>query len=242
MTALPASYLKEREVTKRLRVTQDLDYARSRLKLAQDAQKLSWPDCLYLFLHPILDWAADRVLAAFARDEAPVLAVNVAAPVFCVQATWSNRAGQAVLVHWGAVTGLPGQPVVTDMMDVLDNVGVRKGAENPGTSADRAQQLSSYLALAVDAERAWLHDRAATRAGVIAPRIAEFSGRLSRWTSTRAEQLTLFGGPEGVRRSRQREIDDVRGKTQRLIDSLTPAGDPLIRVIAVLVPLTSKAG
>ena len=61
-------------------------------KLAQDAQKMSWPDCLYLApLHPVLDWAADRVLAAFARDEAPVLAVNVGEPVFCVQATWSNR-------------------------------------------------------------------------------------------------------------------------------------------------------
>jgi superfamily II DNA or RNA helicase len=237
MTALPASYLKEREVTKRLRVTQDLDYAGSRLKLAQDAQKISWPDCLYLSpLHPMLDWAADRVLAAFARDEAPVLAVNVAEPVFCVQATWSNRIGQAVLVHWDAVTGLPGQPVVTDMMDMLDGVGVRTGAVNPGLSPDGNQQLSSYLTLAVDAERAWLRERATARASEIAPRIEEFSARLSRWTNARAEQLTLFDGPEGIRRSRQRQIDDVHGKTQRLIDSLTPAGDPLIRVIAVLVP------
>lgn len=237
MTALPATYLKEREVAKRLRVTGDLDYARSRLQLAQDAQKLSWPDCLYLSpLHPVLDWAADRVLAAFARDEAPVLAVNVAEPVCCVQATWSNRAGQAVLVHWGAVTGLPGQPVVADLMDVLDSADVRTGAQNPGIATDRAQHLSPYLALAVDAERAWLREQATARAAEIAPRIAEFSGRLSRWTNTRAEQLTLFDGPEGVRRSRQREIDDVQGKTQRLIDSLTPAGDPLIRVIAVLVP------
>ena len=237
MTALPASYLKEREVTKRLRVTQDLDYANSRLKLAQDAQKLSWPDCLYLApLHPVLDWAADRVLAAFARDEAPVLAVNVAEPVFCVQATWSNRSGQAVLVHWGAVTGLPGQPVVTDMMDMLDDAGVRTGAENPSLFTERARQLSSYLSLAVDAERAWLRERATARASEVAPRITEFSTRLNRWTNTRAEQLTLFAGPEGLRRSRQREIDDVQGKTRRLIDSLTPAGDPLIRVIAVLVP------
>jgi hypothetical protein len=237
MTALPASYLKEREVTKRLRVTQDPDYAKARLTLAAGAQKISWPDCLYLSpLHPVLEWAADRVLAGFARDEAPVLAVSVPEPVYCVQATWSNRTGQAVLVHWGAVTGLPGAPVVADMMTALEEAGIRSGAINPGLSAERAAAFAPHLHAAADAERTWLRGLAETRAGLLAPRIAEFSGRLARWTTVQGEQLTLFAGPQAVRRHRQHEVDEVRGDTERLIASLSPAGDPLIRVIAVLVP------
>jgi superfamily II DNA or RNA helicase len=239
MTALPASYLREREVTTRLRVTQDPEYAKERLRLAQDAQKISWPDCLYLSpLHPVLDWAADRVLASFARDEAPVLAANVSEPVFCVQATWSNARGQAVLVHWGAVTGLPGESVVSDMMTALEQAGIRSGADNPGIDTERSLPLP-YLTLAVDAERDWLWDTARARADELAPRIKGFTGRLSRWTTAQGEQLTLFGGPESLRRSRQREIDEVRAETVRLIDSFSPAGDPLIRVVAVLVPSRS---
>jgi hypothetical protein len=238
MTALPASYLKEREVTTRLRVTGDPAFARARLLLAQDAQKISWPDCLYLSpLHPVLDWAADRVLAGFARDEAPVLAAGVGEPVFCVQATWSNAHGQAVLVHWGAVTGLPASPIVSDLMPVLEAAGIRSGAENPGIfDAERPGQVSPLLPAAVAAEHAWLQDTARARATELAPRIARFTSRLSRWTAGRGEQLALFEGPESLRRHRQHEIDDVRAETERLIASLTPAGDPLIRVIAVLVP------
>ena len=237
MNALPASYLKEREVTRRLVVTQDVAYANQRLNLARKAQKISWPDCLYLSpLHPVLDWAADRVLAGFARDEAPVLAVEVDEPVFCVQAIWSNKQGQAVLVHWGAVTGLPGSPRVGDMMTVLEEAGIRSGAVNPGTTDERAAALGPYLTAAADAERIWLRDAARARADEVAPRVAGFSARLDRWALAQGEQLSLFNGPESRRRHRQREIDEVHSDTERLIGSLAPAGEPLIRVIAVLVP------
>ena len=240
MSALPASYLKEREVTKRLVVTQDPAYARQRLALAQDAQKISWPDCLYLSpLHPVLDWAADRVLAAFTRDEAPVLAGEVGEPVFCVQATWSNRRGQSVLVHWGAVTGLPGTPVVMDLMPVLEDAGIRSGAVNPGISPERASALALMLPAAADAERAYLQAAARSRADELLPRVAGFSTRLDRWTDAQGAQLEFFSGPESIRRHRQREVDEVRDDVSRLIGSLAPAGDPLIRVIAVLVPPAS---
>jgi hypothetical protein len=237
MNALPDSYLKEREVTKRLVVTQDAAYANQRLSLARKAQKISWPDCLYLSpLHPVLDWAADRVLAGLARDEAPVLVVEVDEPVFCVQATWSNKRGQSVLVHWGAVTGLPTSPRVADMMRVLEEAQVRSGADNPGTTDERAAALRPYLTAATDAERSWLRDAARARADELAPRVAGFSARLDRWALAQGEQLSLFSGPESRRRHRQREIDEVHSDTERLIGSLAPVGEPLIRVIAVLVP------
>lgn len=240
MSALPASYLKEREITRRLVVTQDPVYAGYRLALAQDAQKISWPDCLYLSpLHPVLDWAADRVLAAFARDEAPVLAAEVSEPVFCVQATWSNQRGQAVLVHWAAITGMPGTPVVTDLMSALENAGVRSGAVNPVISPERVSVLVPMLPAAADAERSYLRAVARRRANDLAPRVAGFSARLHRWAEAQGAQLELFAGPESIRRHRRREMDEVSNVVSRLIDSLAPEGDPLIRVIAVLVPAGS---
>jgi hypothetical protein len=47
-------------------------------------------------------------------------------------------------------------------------------------------------------------------------------------------------GPVDPRRRKEEErIDAVRDETHNLISSLSPAGKPLIRVIAVIVPEVS---
>jgi hypothetical protein len=198
---------------------------------------MSWPDALYLApLHPVLDWAADRALAQFARDEAPVLAAPVDSPVFCMQGMWSNERGQPVLVHWAAITGLPNRPRIGDLISALDAAGIRAGTVNPGTDPGRLIGWQSLVTAAAEAERQHLHELAAQRAEARQPRIAEFSERLHRWAGAREYQLALHPSADPRRRKEEQRITTVRDETQNLISSLSPTGQPLIRVIAVLVP------
>ncbi len=57
--------------------------------------------------------------------------------------------------------------------------------------------------------------------------------RLERWLNE-SGQLTLgLEGPQRDRRNKERDV--VRTATQRLIESMRTAGEPLVRVLAVLV-------
>jgi superfamily II DNA or RNA helicase len=235
--ALPQTYLSERKVTQRLVVTGLAAYAAQRLTRARESDTTSWPDALYLApLHPVLDWAADRALAQFARDEAPVLAAPVDTPVFCVQGMWSNERGQPVLVHWGAISGLPDAPRVEDLITVLDRSGIRADTVNPGFDSQRLARWQSLVGPAADAEQEYLHRLATQRAESLQPRIAEFTQRLQRWAGAREQQLALHEVIEPRRRKEEGRIAAVRDETHDLISSLSPAGKPLIRVIAVIVP------
>jgi superfamily II DNA or RNA helicase len=236
-SALPQTYLSERKVTQRLVVTGLAAFAGQRLARARESDTTSWPDALYLApLHPVLDWAADRALAQFARDEAPVLAAQVDAPVFCVQGMWSNERGQPVLVHWGAITGLPDAARVEDLITVLVRAGIRAGTVNPGIDAQRLARWQSLVGPAADAAREHLQRLATQRAETLQPRIAEFTQRLHRWAGAREQQLALHEVIEPRRRKEEGRIAAVRDETHNLISSLSPAGKPLIRVIAVIVP------
>lgn len=235
--ALPQTYLKDRKVNERLVVTGRGSYAAQRLARARESGTTSWPDAIYLTpLHPLLDWAADRALAEFARDEAPVLAARVDAPVVCTQGLWSNERGQPVLVHWGAITDLPFAPRVENAVPVLEEAGIRAGTVNPGVDPGRLPEWDALVAAAVKAERAHMTRLAAERSEALRPRIAEFADRLRRWGDAREEQVTLSALIEPRRRKEQARITGIRDETQALIRALSPAGEPLIRIVAVIVP------
>ena len=51
-------------------------------------------------LHPVIDWAVDKVLVGLDRNTAPVMAADVAAPMVLVQGMYSNggpAAGRGVV-------------------------------------------------------------------------------------------------------------------------------------------------
>ena len=240
LEALPQEYLAEQQVAKRLRVTSSQGYGESRLVRARESGTNSWPDVSYLApLHPLLEWAADRALARFGRNEAPVVAGTVPAPVFLLQGLWSNHRGQPVIMHWGAATrlGLPDdpEPEIADLVAVLEAAGIRYGAVNPGLDAGQAERLQALVPLAVAAERAHLEGLREQRASALAPRLDEFGQRLQRWAGVQQVQLELVG-TEHRRRREQSRIERVTAETRELMRSLSPAGEPLVRVVGVIVP------
>jgi hypothetical protein len=153
-----------------------------------------------------------------------------------MQGMWSNERGQPVLVHWGAISGLPDAARVEELITVLDRAGIRADTVNPGFDPQRLARWQSLVGRAADAEHEHLHRLAAQRAESLQPRIAEFTQRLQRWAGAREQQLALHEVIEPRRRKEESRIAAVRDETHNLISSLSPAGKPLIRVIAVIVP------
>ena len=236
LSALPQSYLTEQRIVERLRVTGDVVVAEHALKRARETKKSMWPEIGHLSpLHPFLDWITDKVLVAVGRNQAPVLVGQVEEPVFCVQGLYANGQGRPQLVEWLAVTAEQTEPSghrVEELFAVLDRAGIRAGMTNPGSALDPAP-LRKALPKVLAAARGELAQRRAAHDAKLNELLAEPAQRLDTWEKqSRALALDL---PELQRRQRDRYTSTVRDETQATIDSLRTAGEPLVRVLAVIV-------
>lgn len=236
---LPASYLKDRSVTERIRLTGQMRFAEQRLALARASGDTLWPDVGYLApIHPVLDWAASRALTRFGRGEAPVIAGDVRDPVFLTQAVWSNALGQPVVTHWAAIAGLPDTPQVGDMADVLERVGVKERVSNPGSVDGWLDVMQPLVGSAVDAATADVRDLRDAQEGLLLHRLEEHRNRLGAW-----EQLALSAAENSSEpRKRKDAVIAARDETSALIDSLATSGEPFVRVVGVIVPSQPASG
>lgn len=235
LSALPQSYLSEQGLTERIKVTADRDVAQHRLDAARASTDSTWPDVAYLSpLHPLMDWLVDKLLVLVGRNQAPVIRASVDAPTFCVQGVWSNGQGRPQLVEWLAVTPQPdGGHRITDLFEELRRAGVGPGMPNTGEPVDTAP-LTTVLGGVVEASRAELRRRRAEHDAQVEVLLTKPSERLGEWVQ-RSTQLA-FQLDERRRNQKERQVGEVRTDTERLIESLRTTGDPMIRVLAVLVP------
>ena len=243
MKALPQKYLAEQKINERLQLTADHQVAEEMLAEARKSETTQWPAVGHLSpLHPFMDWLIDKVLVSLGRNQAPVLVADVAHPTYCVQGLYSNGRGQPQLVEWLGVE-VPrhdNAPRVTDLFPLLASAGVGTGMANPGEHNDEkefaalAADLQRNLAAVVKAARIELTHRRAQHDQSVEALLAEPAHRLASWTDT-SKQLAL--ALDDRRRGRENtRIKVVAADTAALIDSLRTTGDPLVRVLAVIVP------
>ncbi|MGI5324455.1 DEAD/DEAH box helicase [Actinomadura nitritigenes] len=228
LSALPSSYLRTHDVKKRMKVTFDHDLASRKLAEARD-HKTMWPDIAYLSdLHPLVDWVTDKVLVQLGRQTAPVITAEVDEPTYLVQGVYSNHFGQPTVVEWMAVASgrvLPGK-----MPDILAAAKVGPDMTNTGRPIDLGP-LTERLPDAVATARRHLEERRADYdAEVVAP-LNDYHDRLETW-----RQLTLDGAHTSQQKKVGERVDDTVERQQRLLNSLKTTGEPLLRVLAVLVP------
>ena len=97
LAVLPQSYLRER-VQKYLRLaTTQAKGARLLAEALGDSSDSSWPEAHYLGpLHPVLDWAGDRVLAKLGRSSVFAVRGDVDSPTVLLLGTLTNQAGRTV--------------------------------------------------------------------------------------------------------------------------------------------------
>ena len=122
----------------------------------------AWPAVHYLWrLNPVVGWLNDRMLAAFGRHEAPVLAgvPNLAADetVFVLSGLVPNRRSHPLLYEWIAVAYRGARyEAVVPLGELLDRTGLgRKEIANRGRRAD-IDALQRLLPDAVANAREWV--------------------------------------------------------------------------------------
>ena len=95
---LPQSYLRERRVQEHLKLaTTQTKGARLLAEALSDSSDSSWPEAHYLGpLHPVLDWAGDRVLAKLGRSSVFAVRGDVVSPTVLLLGTLTNQAGRTV--------------------------------------------------------------------------------------------------------------------------------------------------
>ena len=229
LSVLPASYLHRHKVDERMKVTFSKRLAQRKLDEARTT-KTWWPDIAYLSdLHPMIDWLTDKVLLRVPRQQAPVLLAKVDEPAFVIEGVYSNALGQPTVVEWMAVTGLPGSPRIEDMTDALTQAGIGPTLVNTRRFGDIAA-LERFVPAAVEAAREHLEAcRAEYDAKVNGP-IEEYRARLGTW-----EQLSL-DFLQAQQRGKREQVSETAKGLRRLTDALRTAGEPLLRVLAVLSP------
>jgi hypothetical protein len=232
LSVLPQSYLNERKITQRLKLTTDKDVANAQLVAAQKAQGTMWPDTGYLGeQHPVIEWLVDKVLAAYGRGEAPVFTGDVASPVLLLLAMCSNQRGQATVVEWlAAERTASGAVHIEPMPAVLRAAGIGPKMVNDGASPDLAA-AQALIKKAVESATEYVAERRAEQEARLQRELGRMRSRAESW-----EELTL----ELTTKSTDREkAARVRSDAEMLADRLSSHGQPLLRVVGAILPAGS---
>lgn len=236
---LPQSYLKEQKITERLKLTSDREVAEEMLARARKSKTSMWPEVGFLSgQHPILDWLVDKVLVRLGRNEAPIIVADVTEPTFLLQGVYSNAAGEPTAVEWLAVDELSDGrvPAVQPMIDALAAAGVRHDMINPSApiEPDEMKQLQALVPRAVEVGRQHMQYRRDDLTADLDERMSVHTERLRQWIADRREVIAeMANEPRRIHEQKQLEVHE-RGAREH-IASLATVGEPLVRVIGVLV-------
>ncbi|MEH0972798.1 helicase-related protein [Micromonospora sp. CPCC 205546] len=239
LTDLPRSYLRAHREGEalRLKVTFDRDLAQRKLDQARQSRTPTWPEIAFLSdVHPMVDWLVDKVLIRLGRQQAPVLTADVAGPVFLVQGVYANRLGQPTVVQWMAVAGLPDRPSIQPMDEALRAANVGPDMVNRAEAVD-TEPLTWLLPQAVAAAREHLKVKRAEFDAANAEPLRRHRDRLA--TFQQASLLDELPGPQ--REKRRQRVHTTVSEQHDLLDRLETDGEPLLRVLAVLVPSPERA-
>ncbi|CAL9562065.1 SNF2-related protein [Streptomyces sp. enrichment culture] len=234
LDVLPAGYLRDHGITRRMKLTFSREDAADSLRRArEDADSASlWPDAHYVGeLHPVLEWITDKVLVQLGRQQAYVIQVDrtrVPEPVFLTQGVWSNQDGRPTVVAWLAVDRLdhPGEERVRELTrPLLADLGLSPDMPDHFAQGDPAA-LQRYVPAAVAATRREMNRLRAEAEEHIDRPLREYEAKVGRWLE---QPLPGFSGG---RNARERAAENLEKAAARL----RTTGDPMIRVLAALEP------
>jgi hypothetical protein len=185
----------------------------------------------------MVEWLVDKVLLRLGRQQAPVLLADVVEPTYLVQGVYCNRLGQPTVVDWMAVSGLTGQPVVRPLSEALAAARVGPDMTNPMTPLD-LESMQKWVPAAIDVARNHLAGERQHWDEIVEKPIRDYRQQLERW-----EQASLFDEDQssaGQRSRRRRAVETTVAEQEELIGRLATDGEPLLRLLAVLVARTDE--
>lgn len=239
--ALPQSYLRQRDIANHLRLTSDPATAKAALDDAVNTKATlgetgtAWPEVHFLGpQHPVLDWAADKVLYRVGRNEAVALACDIDAPTVLVSAVWANAKGEPIAADWLAATIEDDLPVFEDMFVALERAGVGDGIVNTAATS-HLDDLAGMLNTVVPAAVRYVEDTVLDTLTAVEDRLNAVRRRLEAW-QVAARESAEQSSSDVHRRRRLDDIERITRQVEGLIADHTPVDAPLIRVVAALVP------
>lgn len=219
LSVLPQTYLREREVTKRMRLATNPVKGKQLLKDAlADTEGSSWPVAHYLGpLHPVLDWVSDRVLTKLARGEIFAVRGNVDTPTVLLAGSLTNKAGQTVSATWVSVpfrnghpAGFPGPTLHESAAAMLAAAGVSSEVSNPGAVAD-ADALTALIPAAVTAAEHIMSTTIDAAKQTAETRVREWLDRAKAWDEKSADAKNrLHLGERRMSVKQEQELAELR--------------------------------
>ena len=218
-------------------------------------EETAWPTVHYLWrLNPVVGWLNDRMLAAFGRHEAPVLAgvPNLAADetVFVLSGLVPNRRSHPLLYEWIAVAYREARyDTLVPLRELLDRTGLgREEIANRGRQAD------------VDALRRLLPDAVAKAREWVVARRRDFEERVNEKLNRELEgleelkmrqlrqlelQLERSDQSETFKRAREergrRDIETIFDEYFEWVqETMTTEPQPWIKVVCVMTGATPE--
>ena len=212
----------------------------------------AWPRVHYLWrLSPVVGWLNDRVLAAFGRSEAPILAgvpgLARDEAVFVFSGLVPNQKSHPLVYEWIAVSFRGGKFAgLIPFEALIERTGVgHRAIPNLQQPSDVAA-LSRLLPGAVGRARAHFRERRNAFEAVVNAKLDEEVNALDEFVARQRRQLELdlaqSRQAEPFRRRRdaqaRQEIDDIRDEYWSWIsETMTTEPHPWIKVIcAVTAP------
>lgn len=227
-----------------IKLTVDRTRVANALALARKMED-RWPEWeLFWEQHPVAEWLHDRVLALYARHEAPVLRVRGLAQgdvAWVFQGVVSNQRSQPLLVDWFAVRDGKAEPFAA----LAAATGLTEGPPNPGVGADLAA-LSAGLPAAVEAARTHMRERRHARDAGLADELRAQERRVRDWAERAKarigarQETMLLPRSDLLKRldDERRHVDDLLAERRAWIaHTLRSSPEPYLRLAAVLLPL-----
>ena len=247
LAVLPQSYLHDRRVQEHLRLaTTQRKGAQLLTEALRDSSDSSWPEAHYLGpLHPVLEWAGDRVLARLGRSSVFAVHGDVDSPTVLLLGTLTNQAGRTVSMVSVSVAFpfLDVKAARADMAagralaparlatvhdspaDMLAAVGVAQEQANTGAPAE-LELLTALIAPAVDAAKTQMDLTMRAAEDEAAGRVAAWASRVDSWDDDAGRLIQ-----NRQLRSQRRTVEQER----ELITQHSPA-HTLIRPLLMVVP------
>lgn len=208
----------------------------------------AWPRIQLLWeQHPVMQWANDKLLSAFGRQEAPVISLPgklaVGEVIFVLSGLIPNRKSHPLIQHWFGVRFVGG---IFTAIEVFDDV-IKRTALGRVKFPNRSDSLLTdaplkFLPEAIAKGIEWMRQRRKEFDTLVDPKLNEQLAALETLRKRHNEQLEFeFLQSLQDRKSqdkklqRQREIDRIFDEYMNWIeDTLVTEETPYIRVVAVL--------
>lgn len=209
----------------------------------------SWPRMHFLWRqNPVVEWLNDRMLSAFGRHEAPVLAelpgLATGQVVFGFFGVVPNRKSHPLVCEWGAVSFRDGVfDACMPLKEALQPTGLdRKAVPNRNVSVDMSK-LRRLLPEAVGQAGTWVHERVKAFDAETNPKLDRTLRELERLKVRQLEHAEQRIASYKVSESRKEiERGKARGQIDQIFDeyldwvedTMTLEERPWIKVLCVM--------